>query len=191
MPSVKYEKIHKYLLGCCLEKIDDNFSADNYLKSNRKDLEKAKLKFSIDRVFNKKRYKRFSFTKKIKKEKREDFKSINNYKSYPIYESSIDEWFDNLSDNLVLSTKNIQDVRTKLRDVYNIHCDYYLEKFFSEKSNVIKNYNKELSKTEYYKFTNYKQILLAISKILYTNLKAEALPFIKLINNIVINGSYQ
>ena len=186
MPSVKYEKIHKYLLGCCLEKIDDNFSADNYLKSNRKDLEKAKLKFSSDRVFNKKRYKRFSFAKKIKKEKREDFKSINNYKSYPIYESSIDEWFDNLSDNLVLSKKNIEDVRTKLRDVYNIHADYYLEKFFSEKSSVIKNYNKELSKTEYYKFSNYKQILLTISKILYTHLKSEALPFIKLINNTIL-----
>ena len=56
MPSVRYEKIHKYLLGCCLEKIDENFSADVFLKSNRKDLEKAKGIFASERVLNKKRY---------------------------------------------------------------------------------------------------------------------------------------
>ena len=177
MPSVKYEKIHKYLLGCCLEKIDDNFSADNYLKSNRKDLEKAKLKFASDRVFNKKRYKRFYFTKKTKKEKKESFKPIDiSAIPYPIYETDIDEWFDNLSDNLVLSTKNIKDLKTQLKNVYDIHSEYYIEKFFSEKPAIIKKYA----------FTNYKQILLTISKILFKHLQSDAMQFIKSINQTII-----
>lgn len=54
MPSVKFEKIHKYLLGCCLEVIDENFAADNFFRTNRPDLKKAKSKFTSERVLNKK-----------------------------------------------------------------------------------------------------------------------------------------
>ena len=65
MPAIKFVKIHKYLQGCCLERIDENFTADLYFKTDRQDLKKAKEKLTGKRVFNMPRYKRF-FIKKSK-----------------------------------------------------------------------------------------------------------------------------
>jgi hypothetical protein len=77
-------KIHKYLQGCCLEKIDENFSADLYFKTDRQDLKKAKEKLTGKRVFNMPRYKRF-FIKKIKEiNKEQQFIQINNPIKYDI-----------------------------------------------------------------------------------------------------------
>ena len=37
MPGVNYKKIHKYLVGCCLKKIDDSFDNDaDLVKAGRK-----------------------------------------------------------------------------------------------------------------------------------------------------------
>jgi hypothetical protein len=69
MPTINSKKIHKYLQGCCLERIDENFSADLYLKSERHDLKKAKEKLMGERVFNMPRYKRYYLKKKIIKDK--------------------------------------------------------------------------------------------------------------------------
>jgi len=161
MPSVKYEKIHKYLLGCCLERIDENFSADTYLQINRKDLEKAKSKFSSERVLNKPRYKRFYLTRDVKNINLDKFSPIifDDF-SYDIIDISIQEWFDSLkSYNTYLNEKQINDIQMKLRDTYNIHTNYYIQSLFNKKLDI-KGYN----------FQNYKQILLSVSKTLYTNL---------------------
>jgi len=174
MPSVKYEKIHKYLLGCCLEKIDDNFSADIFLKTKRKDLEKAKSAFITERVLNKKRYERFYLIKKMISEKKEGFDGIKYGNDvYFIYESSLEEWFMNMSDKTIISKKNKNDIQTKLRDTYNIHLTY-LKNFFGKK---------EIP--DDYKFNNYKQILIMISTILYKNLKENSLGIIKEINETI------
>jgi hypothetical protein len=170
MPSVRYEKVHKYLLGCCLEKIDENFSADVFLKSNRKDLEKAKGVFSSERVLNKKRYERFYLTKKEIINKIEGFNGIiYGDETYFIYESSLDEWFANMSDMTIITKKQKEEIQTKLRDTYNIHI--HMKDF----KKIPKDFN----------FSNYRQILTIISTILYNNLKADAFGIIKEINETI------
>lgn len=170
MPSVRYEKIHKYLLGCCLEKIDENFSADVFLKSNRKDLDKAKGLFASERVLNKKRYERFYLSKKDIIIKNEGFKGIkNNNDTYFIYESSLDEWFVNMSDKTIINKKHKEDIQTKLRDTYNIHIN------MKEFKKIPKDFN----------FNNYRQILNTISTILFNNLKNDALGIIREINETI------
>ena len=178
MPSVKYTKIHKYLLGCCLEKIDENFNADVYLKANRTDLKKAKSIYANERVLNKGRYKRFFLTKENHEnpfDLKKGFKGIS-YKEggikYNIYDNSIDNW---LKDIKVLSDEIKNDIKMKLRDTYNIHINHYIQNLFGKKNDLIKGFS----------FYNYKQILLNISKILYTHLIKDALPFINEINEII------
>jgi hypothetical protein len=175
MPSVKYEKIHKYLLGCCLEKIDENFSADVFLKTKRKDLDKAKSAFITERVLNKKRYERFYLFKKLLKEKRDGFKGIS-YENEPyfIYESSLEEWFANMSDKTIIDKKVKDEIQKKMRDVYNIHLEF-LTKFFGIKRELPEDYN----------FDNYKQILTTVSTVLYQHLKEEAIGFIREINETI------
>ena len=176
MPSYKYEKIHKYLLGCCLEKIDENFSADIYLKINREDIKKAKSKLAEERVLNKERYKRLYMLKDEKKPNKDVFKAIDNFIHYEdLYESSLDDWFINISKQTILSKSNINDIRIKLRDTYLIHINNYLQSFFNKKAEIVKGYN----------FYNYKQILLSISQILFFHLKDDAKPFIVNINETI------
>ena len=148
MPSVKFEKIHKYLLGCCLEQIDADFTADKYFKTNRKDLEKAKAKFASERVLNKKRYNRFYISKEVVYEFNKKLKGIK-YESllYPIYENTLDNWFSELDDTTILTNENIKDIKIKLLDSYQIHINTYLD-FFGKKPDLVKSYS----------FNNYKQI---------------------------------
>jgi hypothetical protein len=175
MPSVKFEKIHKYLLGCCLEQIDSDFTADKFFKTNRKDLEKAKSKFSGDRVLNKKRYLRFYLSKLKVGEKPEKFQGIK-YESlkYPIYETSLEKWFNTLDNTTILSKNNIDDIRVKLVATYQIHINDYLP-IFDKKTKLFKDY----------KFTNYRQILISVSTTLYSHLKDKAMTIIYKINKTI------
>ena len=170
-PSVKFKKIHKYLMGCCLEKIDTDFTNDRFFKTDRKDLEKAKSKFTGDRVLNKARYLRFYFSKLPKTAKKEFLKGID-FESllFPIYEISLDEWFDELDDSTILSKSNIEDIRTKLVNSYKFHVNDLLPVF---------NIKKEIE------FKNYRQILLGISKILFEYSKTKANGIIKKINKTI------
>lgn len=57
MPSYKYKKIHKFLLGCCLQKIGKEFSVDSDIDpNNRKGLIAAKKKYAANRETTKPRY---------------------------------------------------------------------------------------------------------------------------------------
>jgi len=176
MPSVKYVKIHKYLLGCCLETLDENFTADKFFKTNRKDLEKAKTKFSSDRVMNKKRYTRFYLSKLEVPNKQKRFKAIKYEKLlYPIYDKSLEKWFSELDETTILTNTNIGDIKERLLYSYNIHINEYL-KFFDKKIEDYKENNL---------FMNYKQILNNISKILYLYLKDNGFYFIHKINKTI------
>jgi len=177
MPAYKYQKIHKYLLGCCLEKIDENFTADTFINNERKDLKKAKSKFASDRVLNKSRYKRFYLIKdEISKEKIV-FKEISNYIKYnDFYEKTLDEWFEDIlkNKNTILTKEIIETIRANLRNTYLIHINNYISTFFSKAFGL-------LLKEKKYNFDNYRQILNKVSNILYINLKDNAL---EIINNI-------
>jgi hypothetical protein len=57
MPSYKYKKIHKFLLGCCMQKIGKQFLVDSDIDPmNRKGLIAAKKKYASNRETNKPRY---------------------------------------------------------------------------------------------------------------------------------------
>ena len=179
MPSIKFVKIHKYLQGCCLEKIDENFSADLYFKTDRQDLKKAKEKLTGKRVFNMPRYKRF-FIKKIKEiNKEQEFIEINNPIKYDIISIDLKKWLLDLRD-LKDTTIFTEDLITSLLSSVFKTTENYKEKFINYFN------NKELKQLFHnYDFDNYKQISLIISKILYKYLKNDALPFISIINTTV------
>lgn len=184
MPSYKYQKIHKYLLGCCLEQIDENFTADTFINKERRDLKKAKSKYASDRVLNNKRSKRFYLIKYVEPNKDLDvFREISNnvyYKNF--YDKSLEEWFNDMNKNskTILSVENLKEIKDNLRKTYLIHTDNYINNFFSKiLLSLIK------SKTHSYSFNNYQQILRAISMCLYTHLKEESIIFINNINETI------
>ena len=178
MPSIKFKKIHKYLNGCCLERIDENFSADLYFKTERQDLKKAKDKLTGNRVFNVPRYKRF-YIKKNKQEKpKEEFMKIINPISYEIISYDVNNWLIELQKiNDTVFTKDL--IKNLLISVFKTE-ENYKELYVSYFNNkdlklLLQNYN----------FDNYKQIAIFISKVLYKFLNNDAMTFIKTINNTI------
>jgi hypothetical protein len=67
MPSYKYKQLHKFLLGCCLQKIGKSFQPDTDIAS-RNDLQAAKKKYAKSRFTQNKRYKTFMLVKEIHKD---------------------------------------------------------------------------------------------------------------------------
>jgi len=175
MPTINAKKIHKYLQGCCLERIDDNFSADLYLKTDRHDLKKAKDKLTGKRVFNMPRYKRFYTKKKIIAEKVKDFNKIENPITYDIISIDLNNWLNELKNkNTIFTNTLIDNLLTSVFKATENYKDLYITYFNNkELKSVLNNYN----------FLNYRQLALGISKILYKYLKSRANEFITKINN--------
>ena len=182
MPSIKFIKIHKYLQGCCLEKIDENFTADLYLRTERKDLKKAKEKLTGKRVFNEPRYKRFYITKKQEKKTIEYFSPISNNITYPIIDITINRWIDNIIDTDIKTIFTKEILESLIKSVYKTgenYKDLYISYFNNKDLKYLFN------KSNYY-FDNYKQIGLTISKLLFKHLNKDANDFIIIIKNTLI-----
>ena len=183
MPSYKYKKIHKYLLGCCLEKIDDNFTADSFINKERKDIKAAKSKFTSERVLNKKRYKRFFIIKENIKKDTTEFKEIGNYILYSnFYSVDLIKWFTDLDENnkTFINNANLTTIKDNLRNIYSNHIDQYIPKLFGK---IL--YGLIKQKNNFYSFHNFRQILISISHILYTHLKDDSKIFIQYINETI------
>jgi hypothetical protein len=179
MPAIKFVKIHKYLQGCCLERIDENFTADLYFKTDRQDLKKAKEKLTGKRVFNMPRYKRFFIKKKKEINVAEQFIEIHNPIKYNIINSDIQKWLLDLKD-LKKPTIFSEDLISKLLLSVFKTADNYKEQYINYFN------NKELKQLFHnYTFDNYKQIGSIISKVLYKYLKKDALSFITTISNTI------
>lgn len=179
MPAIKFVKIHKYLQGCCLEKIDENFTSDLYFKTDRQDLKKAKEKLTGKRVFNMPRYKRFFIKKSKKIINSDNFIGIHNPIKYEIISSDLQEWLMDLKD-LKKPTVFTEELISKLLLSVFKTTENYKEQYINYFN------NKELKQLFHnYKFDNYKQISSIISKILYKYLKNDALYFITIINNTI------
>lgn len=177
MPAIKFVKIHKYLQGCCLERIDENFTADLYFKTDRQDLKKAKEKLTGKRVFNMPRYKRFFIQKKKEINKTEQFIEIHNPIKYNIIDYDIQKWLSDLKD-LKKPTIFSENLISKLLLSVFKTTENYKEQYINYFN------NKELKQLFHnYTFDNYKQISSIISKILYKYLKKDALSFLTIINN--------
>jgi len=180
MPSIKFKKIHKYLNGCCLERIDENFTADLYFKTERQDLKKAKEKLTGNRVFNMPRYKRFYIQKTKQLKPKDDFIKIQNPISYNIISLDLITWLNELNENSKETVFTKELIKNLLKSIFKTEENYkdlYLSYFN----------NKELKLLlQNYKYDNYKQIATFISKTLYKYLKKDAMTFINIINNTLI-----
>jgi hypothetical protein len=170
MPSVKYEKIHKYLLGCCLQKIDKNFTADTDLINTRKDLMKVKTSFAKTREINKPRYLKFHPTKMNEKfKKNKEIKKIEyDLKEDLKNDIDVDEWLLNIKtkNNIIMPVIIVEDIQLTPKNITK-YIDSYL-KIFAD-TNLIKKEFIEIFKSK--TFFNYKQIIFSINKIFYVNLK--------------------
>jgi hypothetical protein len=178
MPSLKFIKIHKYLQGCCLERIDQNFTADLYLKTDRQDLKKAKEKLTGKRVFNMPRSKRFFIKKTFKKPISEQFIKIQNPITYDIISIDIHDWISQLlENNNYLSTVFTKDVLLNLQKSIVKTTDNYKDLFITYFN------NKELKLLLHkYTFDNYTQIASIVSKTLFKFLKQNAFQFLTIIS---------
>jgi hypothetical protein len=175
MPMINSKKIHKYLQGCCLERIDDNFSADLYLKTDRHDLKKAKDKLTGKRVFNMPRYKRYFTKKNIIAEKIKDFSKISNPITYDIISIDLNEWLSNLKKiDSVFTTPLINNLLLSVFKATENYKDLYISYFNNKDLKPLLNNNN---------FSNYRQLGIGISKILYKYLKNCAFVYITKINN--------
>ena len=175
MPSIKFKKIHKYLQGCCLEKIDDNFTADLYLQTDRNDLQKAKEKLKGERVFNMPRYKRFYIKKAVPKEKPKKFQKLSNPIKYELNSVPLNDWLANLKKYKTVFTKEL--INNLSMSVFNT-SENYKELYISYFN------NKDLKQLFHnYHFNNYNQIGTAVAKILYKHLKD--MEYVTIIKNTI------
>jgi len=166
-PGVNYKKLHKYLLGCCLQKITKDFKPDSDLINNaRRDLIDIKKKFATRKETNKKRSLRF--TPIIKRESHEEYEDDEDieYKKIENVETEIDEadileWLDNMKEkNSLLPNNIIEDLKKNTRSSLD-----YIEKYIKILQKTSKK-NSDLLEIFIPSNINYKTLLLNIIKII-------------------------
>jgi len=204
----KFEKIHKYIQGCCLRKLDNNFNdISDFETANNTEIIKLKKLYSDARLSNKERDIRFVPTKQaIKKKGNKKGKKAHSGSSSGSSGSSSSEdedtdYTDIYLDEIKMQYDNIKYFSKKL-DVYNI-TNYEVNEWLDGMQDItelLPNYlidniiNYELDPVETAitdnikklknvknnissdflncKYINYKEILLNICKILYSNFNA-------------------
>jgi hypothetical protein len=195
----KFEKIHKYIQGCCLRKLDNNFNdISDFETANNTEIIKLKKLYSDARLSNKERDVRFVPTKQAIKKK-------GNKKGKKAHSSASEEedtnYTDIYLDEIKMQYDNIKYF-SKKPDVYNI-TNYEVNEWLEGMQGItelLPNYlidniiNYELDPVETAitdnikklknvknnissdflncKYINYKEILLNICKILYSNFNA-------------------
>ena len=197
MPDINYVKIHKFLHGCCLKKLDDTFNDDIDLKNaKRKDLIAWKKKFAeseTSRLTNKPRDLRFiPFASRDKKdvkvaEKSDDYILIDDF----IYNINLNDitssWLRDMRDrdNILLPIKSIEDIENNAKKIdiairSNINILAKTAKILKN-DNFIKSFNKNKIR--------YKSIIIAIIKILnnYLRNKQDNIELKLLIDNSIRN----
>jgi hypothetical protein len=168
MPDIDYVKIHKFLHGCCLKKLDDTFSDDIDLKNaKRKDLIAWKKEFAKKRMTNKARELRF-IPEKVNKDKA-DVKELDSiFKediTYDIkYSNILSLWLDEMREkqNNILPDKVIDDIEFNAKKIDNA---------VKNNLNILAKTSKNLKNDNFingfYKDKiKYKSIILSIIKIL-------------------------
>jgi hypothetical protein len=187
----KYEKIHKYIQGCCLRKLNNDFNdISDFVNNDNTEIIKLKEHYSKVNLNNKERDTRYTLPRlaKIRKkgdngddgddgdifanEVRDKVKHIKyvvkkpfvyNFKNY-----GVDEWLDEmdgksplLPSNLIVNLKNYNIDAVKLAITDNI------KRLKNIKSNISGDFLNCAN-------VNYKEILLNICKILYVCMGAAA-----------------
>ena len=132
MPGVNYKKVHKFLLGCCLQKIDKDFKADNDLvAAARKDLLDVKKRFATRKETNKKRYVRY-YPESKKAHKEDEMQDIKYIKTEPyVYNIAndsqvVNRWLDTMYDKSpLLPNAIIDEVKNNPRKL-NEHIEKHI-----------------------------------------------------------------
>jgi hypothetical protein len=197
--NTKYEKIHKYIQGCCLRKLDNNFNdISDFENTNNSEIIKLKEHYSKVRINNIKRDIRFTPPKVIKKSSKKGKKSDKsddeitredeeNDDDKDIYMKEDKEKYKNIKFiNKKQYTYNINnnDVAEWLESMRNVSellpnnliDSLKMDDFDSVRATITDNI-KKLKKVKKNinmeflncKYINYKEILLNICKILYVN----------------------
>jgi hypothetical protein len=194
----KYEKIHKYIQGCCLRKLDNNFNdISDFENTNNSEIIKLKEHYSKVRINNIERDIRFTPPKIIKKvakkgKKRDDEITRDDDKetSDDIYMKEDKEKYNNIKYiNNKQYTYNINNYDVpewleSMRDVSELLPNNLIDNLKNEDldfprttitgnikklKKIKKNINVEFLNCKY---INYKEILLNICKILYVNVNS-------------------
>ena len=195
----KYEKIHKYIQGCCLRKLDNNFNDISDFENTNSEIIKLKEHYSKVRINNRERDIRFTppkiIKKKIKKGKNKDdeiTREDDDETGNDIYMNEEKEKYNNIknvnSKHFIYNINNY-DVTVWLESMRNnsellpnnLIDNLKMDDFDFVKTTITDNI-KKLKKVKKninveflnYKYINYKEILLNICKILYVNVNSSS-----------------
>ena len=168
MPDIDYVKIHKFLHGCCLKKLDDTFSDDIDLKNaKRKDLIAWKKEFAKKRMTNKTRELRF-IPEKVNKDNAVVKELDSIFKediTYDIkYSNILSLWLDEMREkqNNILPVKVIDDIEFNAKKI-----DIAIKNNLNILAKTSKNLKNDNFINGFYKDKiKYKSIILSIIKIL-------------------------
>ena len=166
MPGINYNRIHKYLLGCCLQQLNKDFVSYNDLKDKRKDLIAAKTYFSKTKQNIKKNH-YYLPVKKMDEELDENDNELYNLE-HNIYEkkedSNYDIWFKKQKNSNLFISENYENILSNGSGEYikiiKNNLKRYLETIGNNTSNIVKYLTENIAKI------NFKQINNNVIKIL-------------------------
>jgi hypothetical protein len=169
MPGINYNRIHKYLLGCCLQQLNKDFASYNDLKDKRKDLIAAKTYFSKSKQTIKKNY-YYLPVKNINEEIENVENELYNLE-HNIYEKkediTYDSWFKKQKDEKIFISENYENILSNGSGEYikiiKNNFKRYFETIGNNKSNLSKYLTENIAKV------NFKQINNNVIKILSEN----------------------
>jgi hypothetical protein len=193
MPSYKYKKIHKFLLGCCLQKIGKDFIVDSDIDpSNRKGLIKAKEKYAAHRETNKPRY--IMYVPEHIKDKHESDKEneITDTFVFPLeYQLSsedtikiLEDWLESMRNKSSLLPNKILDDFNTNRSTKNaqIHTETFIQCLCKTSGNKFQEFQ-DLFLND--KNVNYKNIMNILCTI-YNTFPSETSDDKMLLQNAII-----
>jgi hypothetical protein len=135
MPDVNYVKIHKFLNGCCLKKLDDSFNEDIDLKNaNRPELIGFKKKYAEKKMTNKPRDLRFIPKKTAKTADVDDAEEI-------VERIYLDDYIYDMNNNSMIVRRWLEAMKGKNNSVFpdNIIADFENGNIKSIKNSIISN----------------------------------------------------
>ena len=136
MPDVNYVKIHKFLNGCCLKKLDDSFNEDIDLKNaNRPELIAFKKKYAEKKMTNKPRNLRFI-------PKKTSIADTDTVEVEEIVERIyLDDYIYNMNNNSKIVKRWLDVMKGKNNSIFsdNIIRDFENGNIKSIKNNIISN----------------------------------------------------
>jgi DNA-binding cell septation regulator SpoVG len=149
MPDVNYIKIHKFLNGCCLKKLDDSFNEDIDLKNaNRPELIGFKKKYAEKKMINKPRDLRF-IPKKTAKAHATDEGDVGDvgdvgetgYAEEIIERIYLDDYIYDMNNNSKIVKRWLEAMKGKNNSIFpdNIIRDFENGNIKSIKNNIISN----------------------------------------------------